>query len=135
MRATRPTGAAIAVLCAILGAATAWAQQPAQPENPHPEKPRQEKPYALIFGTVYGPDDHPVYGARVQIRRADGGKVKGGDELLSDHQGEFALRLPAEAADYLIRATAKSGKRKLSAETKAHIDFDERADVGLHLRE
>ena len=30
-----------------------------------------KKPYALIFGTVYGPDDRPVYGMKIQIRRAD----------------------------------------------------------------
>jgi hypothetical protein len=112
-------------LCALLAIATAWAQPPAH----------QEKPYALIFGTVYTPDDRPAYGARVQIRRADGKKVKRGDELVSDHQGEFALRLPAEPADYVIRVDAQEGKRKLAAETKVHINFDERVDVSLHLTE
>jgi len=58
------------------------------------------KPYALIFGTVWGPDDRPVYGVRVKIRRADQKKPKW--ELFSDHRGEFAQRLPAGKADYIV---------------------------------
>ena len=92
-------------------------------------------PYALIFGTVYAPDDTPVYGATVHIQRADGRKVKNG-ELRSDHHGEFALRVPPGEADYLVRAELKSGnKKKLTAESKVHVSNDERVDVGLHLRE
>ncbi len=125
MTGRRPAWAAVASCCALLAAGTLLAQQPAP----------QEKPYALIFGTVYGPDDRPAYGAQVQVRRADGKKVKRGDGLVSDHQGEFALRVPAQPADYLIRATARAGKRTLSAETKVHINFDERVDVSLHLTE
>ena len=125
MRVRLPDRGAAAGLCALLIAVAALAQQPAH----------QEKAYALIFGTVYGPDDRPVYGARVQVRRADGKKIKGGDDLVSDHQGEFALRVPAEAADYVVRATAAAGKRKLAADTRLHIHFDERADISLHLTE
>lgn len=114
-----------AALCALLVAGAAFAQKTGP----------KEKPYALIFGTVYGPDDRPVYGARVHVRRIDSKKVKGGDDLVSDHQGEFALRVPAEKADYTIRAELKDGKRRLAAETKAHVNFDERVDIGLHLTE
>lgn len=121
----RPAWAAVAALVALLAAGTARAQDPA------PKQP----PYALIFGTVYGPDDRLVYAASVQVRRSDGKKVKRGDELRSDHQGEFALRVPAGKADYIIRAEWKDGKRRLAAETKVHVDFDERVDVGLHLKE
>ena len=120
-----PAWRAIASFCVLLAAGTALAQQP----------PHEEKPYALIFGTVYAPDDRPAHGARVQIRRADGKKVKGGDDLVSDHQGEFALRLPAQPADYVVRATAQAGKRKLAAETKVHVNLDERVDISLHLTE
>ncbi len=111
--------------CVLLAVGAVLAQQPAH----------QEKPYALIFGTVYGPDERPAYGTRVQIRRADGKKVKRGDELVSDHQGEFALRLPAEPADYVVRASARDGRRRLSAERKVHINLDERVDISLHLTE
>ena len=64
------------------------------------------KPYALIFGTVWGPDDRPVYGVRVHIRRADQKKAKW--ELYSNHSGEFAQRLPAGKADYVVWVDTKA---------------------------
>jgi hypothetical protein len=97
-----------------------------------------EKPYALIFGTVWGPGDHPLYGVKVKIRRADQKKAKW--ELFSDHNGEFAQRLPVGPADYLVTADLKGYKsptgKQLQAgeEVKVHIDNDERQDVGLHLK-
>ena len=63
---------------------------------------RAEKPYALTFGTVYTPGDRPAYGVRIRIRRADQKKAQW--ELYSDHQGEFAQRVPAGAADYIVWA-------------------------------
>src|SRR5271170_2688689 len=30
---------------------------------------KHEGPYAVIFGTVWGPDDHPLYGVKIKIRR------------------------------------------------------------------
>src|SRR6266702_7764303 len=51
------------------------------------------KPYALIAGTVWGPDDRPVYGVTVMIRRAQAKKPKW--QLISDHLGEVAKRVPA----------------------------------------
>jgi len=96
------------------------------------------KPYALIFGTVWGPDDRPVYGVHVKIRRADQKRAKW--ELYSDHRGEFAQRLPAGKADYVVWADLKGvksleGKQLRSGdEVPVHIDGDERADIGLHLK-
>src|SRR5437588_7485080 len=77
------------------------------------------KPYALIFGTVYGPDDHPISGIRVKIRRAADKKPKW--ELRSDHHGEFAQRLPAGQADYVVWAQLKS--RQASENTKVKVHF------------
>ena len=103
----------------------------------HPgEDPR--KPYALIFGTVWGPNNRPVYGVRVKIRRADQKKSKW--ELYSNHQGEFAQRLPAGKADYIVWADLKgfksmSGKELSPGEqVTVHIEGDERQDIGLHLK-
>jgi hypothetical protein len=87
-----------------------------------------KKPYALIFGTVYGPDDRPVYGVNIQIRRADQKKAKW--ELMSDHAGEFAQRLPAGAADYIISTDPKHP----APEVKVHIENDERKDISVHLQ-
>jgi hypothetical protein len=100
---------------------------------------RKPEKYALIFGTVWGPDDHPLYGVKVKIRRAD--QKKAHWELYSDHNGEFAQRVPPGPSDYLVWADLKaykslSGKElHQPGEVKVHIDNDERQDVGLHLRQ
>ena len=91
---------------------------------------RAEKPYALIFGTVYTPGDRPAYGVRIRIRRADQKKAQW--ELYSDHQGEFAQRVPAGAADYIVWAET-AGKHAPKTEVKVHVENDERVDIGLHL--
>ena len=62
------------------------------------------QPYALVFGTIYGPDDRPVQGVKIKMRR-DGEKKT--IELLSDSHGEFAHRFPAGKADYLVWADLK----------------------------
>lgn len=97
------------------------------------------KPYALIFGTVWGPDNRPIYGIHVRIRRADQKKPKW--ELYSDHQGEFAQRLPAGKADYIVWADLKGfkllngNKLQPGEEVTVHIEGDERQDIGLHLKQ
>jgi len=99
-------------------------------------KPGQ--PYALIFGTVWGPDNHPVYGVRVKIRRATDKPKKVRWELYSDHRGEFAQRVPAGESDYIISADLKGVKLPDGAPAHAqdvtvHVYNDERQDTGLHL--
>ena len=95
------------------------------------------KPYALIAGTVWGPDDHPVYGVTVKIRRAKDKKPKW--EVYSDHMGEFAQRVPAGESDYILWADLKGfkpadGKPLLLVQpVTVHIYNDEREDTGLHL--
>src|SRR5215470_14015868 len=81
------------------------------------------KHYGLIFGTAYGPDDRPMYGAKIQIR-TEGRKHPSWD-LFSDHQGEFAQRVPPGPADYVITGEVEfvpvvngspQKKKKLKAE-------------------
>jgi len=92
------------------------------------------KPYALLFGTVWNAEGMPVYGAEVNIRRADHKKVQW--TLTSDHHGEFAQRVPPGTADYIVSAKVKLKKKHAqTAETKVHVDNDERVDFGLHLTE
>jgi hypothetical protein len=98
---------------------------------------RHEKPYAVIFGTVWGPDDHPIYGVKVKIRR-DGDK-KARWELYSDHNGEFAQHVPAGKQDYVVWADLKgfklsNGNQPRGEDVKVHVDADERVDTGLHLK-
>ena len=105
------------------------------PATPAQLKPDQ--PYALIFGTVWGPDDHPLYGIKVKIRRAQDKKPKW--ELYSNHAGEFAQRVHAGKADYVVGADLKDFKSRdgkplhLVREIPVHVENDERVDIGLHL--
>jgi hypothetical protein len=89
-------------------------------------------PYALIFGTLWGPGDRPLYGVRLKLRRA--GEKRFRWEALSDHRGEFAIRVPAAKADYVLVPDLKHSKDKLP-ETRIHVDNDERIDIGVHLQE
>ena len=105
------------------------------------EEKRPEHPYALIFGTVWGPEGAPRYGVTVKIRRADDKNPKKARwQVSSDHNGEFAQRIPAGPADYVIWADLKGYKgpdaKKLQpgAETSVHVQNDERIDTGVHLR-
>ena len=89
--------------------------------------------YALISGTVWSADDRPVYGVPVKIRRADDKPKKVRWELMSDHSGEFAQRVPTGQADYIIWADIKTKKGQPKPETHVHIENDERVDTSLHL--
>lgn len=94
--------------------------------------------YALIFGTVWGPDDRPVYGVIVKIRRV--GDKKARWVVHSNHLGEFEQRVPVGKQDYLISADLRGYKNSLykhlqpGPEVTVHIDGNERVDTGLHLK-
>ena len=112
----------------------AW---PAASASPAPQKLKPTDPYALIFGTVWGPDNRAVYGITVKIRRLPDKKAKW--EVYSDHSGEFAQRVPAGQADYVVWADLKRVKTKegqslhLAEEVPVHVEYDERVDIGLRL--
>jgi hypothetical protein len=120
----------LSVVC-LEGSTAAAAGSPSSGDGKH------EKPYAVIFGTVWGPDDHPLYGVKIKLRRENEKKARW--ELYSDHNGEFAIRVPAGKQDYLLRADldggkSHDGKQLQGAEVKVHVDGDERVDTGLHLK-
>jgi hypothetical protein len=130
-----------AVLVAFIFLAYSWAASSPNYASAHgtnSETSNSESSYALIFGTVWGPDDHPIYGVKVKIRRAD--QKKAHWELYSDHHGEFAQRVPAGKADYVVWADLKGvkmpdGKKPdPSPEVTVHVENDERVDTGLHLK-
>jgi hypothetical protein len=126
--------AAVLVSLFLLGLALPSPAADRAAAEEHPE----ESSYALIFGTVWGPADLPLYGVKIRMRRAD--QKKPHWELYSDHHGEFAQRVPAGTADYLIWADLKGYKApggiKLQAgpEVKVHVENNERVDTGLHLK-
>lgn len=106
---------------------------------------QKQKPYALIFGTAFGPDDQPVYGAKITVHPKD--KKHPSWEFMSDHRGEFAARVPPGPRDYIVHGEAeyapvgvdgkpeKSKARKLKGEKSVHVDNVERLDIGLKLEE
>ncbi len=104
----------------------------------HGRKHPEIKDYSLIFGTVWGPDDRPVPGVRVKIRRLDERKPRW--EVYSNRRGEFEQRLPVGKQDYVIWADLKGYKSSNSKhlqpgpEVTVHIERNERADTGLHLK-
>jgi hypothetical protein len=87
--------------------------------------------YALIYGTVWGPDDRAIGGIPVKIQRVGDKKPKW--ELVSDQRGEFAQRVPPGQNDYIVIADIKVPKGTEKPQTKAHIDNNERVDISLHL--
>jgi len=97
------------------------------------------KDYAVIVGTVWGPDDRPVFGVVVKIRKGTDKPKKVRWEVPSDHQGEFEQRLPVGESDYVLSVDLKGFKTAdgkplhLVQEVTVHIYHDERQDVGLHL--
>jgi hypothetical protein len=101
-------------------------------KNPKPIKT------ALIFGTVWGPDDRPLPGVTVKIRKANQKKARW--QVRSNHRGEFDQEVPSGKQDYVIWADTKGLKlldgRRLqsSPEVTVHIENNERADTGLHLK-
>jgi hypothetical protein len=123
---------------ALVGVLSCAACLLAAARNSPSQNSEHRRPYALIVGTVWGPDNHPVYGAKVRIRRADERKPRW--ELISNHTGEFAQRVPAARADYVIWADLKAstllnGKHlQAGEESRVHVEYDERIDTSLHLR-
>ena len=104
----------------------------------HSSKLPKLKQYARIFGTVWGPDDRPVPGVTVKIRRVRDKRARW--EVHSNRRGEFEQLLPPGKQDYVIWADLKGykpvGYKHLEAgpEVTVHIESNERADTGLHLK-
>jgi hypothetical protein len=96
------------------------------------------KDYALIFGTVWGPDDRPLYGVKVTIRRVSDKRARW--EVYSNSRGEFEQHVPVGKQVYIIRADTRGYKSpggthlQPGPQVMVRIEKNERADTGLHLR-
>jgi hypothetical protein len=96
--------------------------------------------HAFIFGSVWGPDERPLAGMEVKVRRADDRKKKARWTMYSNRRGEFEVAVPAGKADYVIWAVTRhyklpDGKHlQDTPEVAVHVENDERADTGLHLK-
>lgn len=92
---------------------------------------QEKKDYALIYGTVWGADSRAVAGVPIKIQRVGDKKPKW--ELISDHRGEFAQRVPTGDNEYLVIADIKVPKGGTKPQTKVHVYANERVDISLHL--
>jgi hypothetical protein len=132
----RPSKKTLATLCASLIALLLLLTLSSH-EHLLAQQPKNN--YALIAGTVWGPDDRPVYGVPVKIRRGNDKPNKVRWEVVSDHHGEFAQRVPVGDSDYILTADLKGFKTadgkplRLVKDVTVHIYHDEREDTGLHL--
>ncbi len=97
------------------------------------DDPRPGEPYALIFGTVWTKANQPASGIRIKIRRAE--KKRANWERVSDRRGEFAQRVPAGKAEYVVWADVKTSKGVEKPELTVRVENDERHDISLHLTE
>jgi hypothetical protein len=120
-------GCSVAFLLSVCAAGVLQAALSPQSSNSATAK----KDYALIYGTVWGPDNHTVAGVPISIRRASDKKPKW--ELVADGRGEFAQRVPVGAQDYIVQANIKTPKGEPKPEVAVHIDDNERKDIGIHL--
>lgn len=107
--------------------------------NPLHAREQSKAPnYALIFGTVWGPDDRPVYGVEVKIRVA--GEKKARWKVSSNRLGEFEQRVPVGKQDYVLWTDLKGYKNPAykhlqpGPEVTVHLENDERVDTGVHLK-
>ena len=73
------------VVCLLLSGITlAWPGATVAPRD----KKAEAKHAGLIFGTVWGPNNQPVYGMRVKIRPASQKKARW--EVYSNHAGDLS---------------------------------------------
>ena len=91
----------------------------------------------MIFGTVWGPDDRPVYGVTVKIRRTSDKHARW--EVHSNHLGEFEQLVPAGKQTYVLWADTKGlktrdGKRLQAQPVTVEVEGNERVDTGVHLK-
>ncbi len=129
MRKTRRTGArlpvcaAAAVLLLLIPAAVAGSGQK-----------KGEAPYALIAGTVFRSNGMSLPGAEVTIEPAsnppkEGRKFKK-KKYSADSRGEFAIRVPAVAAEYRLVFSAPGFATQ---EKSVAVAGEDRIDVFVRL--
>jgi hypothetical protein len=93
---------------------------------------------AVIFGTVWGPDDRPVYGVTVKIRRARDKRARW--EVHSNRLGEFEQLVPAGKETYVLWADTRGFKtpegRHLQPGQQVTVEVEdkERVNTGVHLK-
>src|SRR5258708_12918523 len=108
--------AALALLVSVWAFTAVAGQDPASPDknkdkNEKTDKAKDKdkddprKHFAIISGTAFGPDDHSLYGVKVEVHRPGSTSGNGKHskwELMSDHNGAFPVPLPPPPRDHLV---------------------------------
>ena len=81
----------------------------------------------VLFATVFTDKGFTLYGARIRLRREEEKKFRW--EAMSDHQGEFAFRVP-QGAEYEMTVEAKGFKTQT---VKVDATEDTRTDLTVHM--
>jgi len=81
------------------------------------DEKEKEKPYALLSGSVHSTEGFALPGVPVSVRREEDRKPRW--RAISDARGEFALRLPAEAASYEVATESKEHENQTKKVTVA----------------
>jgi len=77
----------------------------------------KEKAYALLSGSVHSSEGFAIPGVPVSVRREADRKPRW--RAVSDSRGEFAVRLPAEAATYEVTTESKEHENQTKKITVA----------------
>lgn len=94
---------------------------------PAAEKSKQQ-PQAILAGTVYDENGFALAGVPIEVRRP--GEKKPKWRAASDRRGEFAIRVPAGRATYVI---STASKQHASQEQALEVYGNERAEVLFRL--
>lgn len=90
---------------------------------------RAEAPYVVIGGTVFDQRGFSLRGATLTAVLKGDPKAKK-LQTVSDARGEFAFRVPAQSATWILRAAMKGFQ---AAENEASVDGKARTDVTFQL--
>ena len=99
------------------------------------QKQKKQESVAVVAGTVFHETGRSLAGVRITVTpRAESGESSKGMKPLkavSDARGEFAIRVPAGAMRYNIKAEAKGFQIE---EKEVTTSWDERVDVFFRLK-
>jgi hypothetical protein len=114
---------ALALFLCLAGAALAIEPQPASAQNSNGSHALD----FVIFTTVFTDKGFALFGARARVRREEDKKFKW--EAMSDHRGEFAIRVP-QGTEYEMTIEARGFKTETR---KINTREDNRADLTIRM--
>jgi hypothetical protein len=117
-------------LTLLVGFAVLAVSAPAKGKDKGSEAPA---PYAVIAGTTFRPPGFALAGARVRISpdtAQSGGTRLKPSEAVTSHRGEFAFRVPAVPAKWLVRVECSGYQTQTRT---VSVDAEQRLDLSFLL--